>query len=417
MSESTAINVPPAMSSAGTRGVPAAPERVAGTPQLVLLLAGSIMAVLGAVLIAPVLPQMTREFASTPGVNVLVPIVLTAPALMIGLTAPFAGFIVDAIDRKRLLLVAMVAYSVFGTMPLYLSSLTSIVGSRVLVGLCEAAIMTCCTTLIGDYWSGTKRSKYLGLQTLVAALAATVFLVVGGILGASGWRNPFWLYLVAAVIAIPMAKYLWQPARPAGRAAGRRLEPMPWRIMLTPCLVTIFGGIVFYALIVQLAFVLTDAGITSTAVIGGIAAAMSLATAAGAVAFGRLSRFSPHTLLPVEFGLTAVGLLVVFATDSVPVIALGAVLTGFGTGMVLPTLLTWAVNDLTFLQRGRGTGLFTGTLFIGQFISPLILAGLAVAAGGLQPALGVLGGASAAVALLTLILLRGQRQPLNVTRD
>jgi MFS family permease len=405
------------MSPTGTRGVSAATERVAGTPQLVLLLAGSIMAVLGAVLIAPVLPQMTREFASTPGVNVLVPIVLTAPALMIGLTAPFAGLIVDAIDRKRLLLLAMVAYSVFGTMPLYLTSLGSIVGSRVLVGLCEAAIMTCCTTLIGDYWSGTKRSKYLGLQTLVAALAATVFLVVGGVLGASGWRNPFWLYLVAAVIAIPMAKYLWQPARPVGRAAGRRLEPMPWRIMLKPCLVTIFGGIVFYALIVQLAFVLTDAGITSTAVIGGIAAAMSLATAAGAVAFGRLSRFSPHTLLPVEFGLTALGLLVVFATDSVPVIAAGAVLTGFGTGMVLPTLLTWAVNNLTFSQRGRGTGLFTGTLFIGQFISPLILAGLTVAVGGLQPALGVLGVASAAVALLTFLILRGQHQPLNVTRD
>jgi MFS family permease len=181
--------------------------------------------------------------------------------------------------------------------------------------------------------------------------------------------------------------------------------------------VTIFGGIVFYALIVQLAFVLTDAGITSTAVIGGIAAAMSLATAAGAVAFGRLSRFSPHTLLPVEFGLTAVGLLVVFATDSVPVIAAGAVLTGFGTGMVLPTLLTWAVNNLTFSQRGRGTGLFTGTLFIGQFISPLILAGLTVAVGGLQPALGVLGVASAAVALLTFLILRGQHQPLNVTRD
>ena len=417
MSESTAINIPSATSPAGTRHVSASSEREAGTPQLVLLLAGSIMAVLGAVLIAPVLPQMTREFASTPGVSVLVPIVLTAPALMIGLTAPFAGLIVDAIDRKRLLLVAMVAYSVFGTMPLYLSSLNSIVGSRVLVGLCEAAIMTCCTTLIGDYWSGTKRSKYLGLQTLVAALAATVFLVVGGVLGASGWRNPFWLYLVAAVIAIPMAKYLWQPARPAVRAAGRRLEPMPWRVMLKPCLVTVFGGIVFYALIVQLAFVLTDAGITSTAVIGGIAAAMSLATAAGAVAFGRLSRFSPHTLLPVEFGLTAVGLLVVFATDSVPMIAAGAVLTGFGTGMVLPTLLTWAVNSLTFSQRGRGTGLFTGTLFIGQFISPLILAGLSVAVGGLQPALGVLGVASAAVALLTLILLRGQRQPLNVTRD
>jgi protocatechuate 3,4-dioxygenase beta subunit len=32
------------------------------------------------------------------------------------------------------------------------------------------------------------------------------------------------------------------------------------------------------------------------------------------------------------------------------------VLTGFGTGMLLPTLLTWAMNRLTFAQRGRAAG-------------------------------------------------------------
>jgi len=391
----------------------AEPAHEAGRSQLVLLLAGSCMSVLGAVLIAPVLPQMSAEFAGTPGVNVLVPIVLTAPALVIGLTAPFAGLIVDAIDRKRLLLVAMVAYTVFGTMPLYLHSLNLILGSRILVGVCEAAIMTCTTTLIGDYWSGSKRGKYLGLQTLVAALAATVFLGIGGLLGASGWRTPFWLYVMAAVLAIPMATLLWQPTRPRRTGVKAKLEPMAWRALLAPCAVTLFGGVIFYALIVQLSFVLTGVGITSTATIGGIAAAMSLATAAGAIVFGRLSRLSPRILLPVEFGLSAVGLLVVFATTSVPVIAIGAVLTGLGTGMMLPTLLTWAVNRLTFLQRGRGTGLWTGTLFIGEFISPLIIAGVGVGAGGLQPALGVLGIAAAVMAVVTLVLLRRNREALN----
>src|SRR6478609_1720194 len=177
-------------------------DRRAGLAQLILLLAGSCMSVLGAVLIAPVLPQMAEAFAGTPGVDVLVPIVLTVPALLIGLTAPFAGVIVDRVDRKRLLLIAMVAYAIFGTAPLYLNSLGAIVGSRVLVGICEAAIMTCCTTLIGDYWSGPRRARYLGLQTLVAALSATVFLAVGGILGGEGWRTPFWLYTVALLLAV-----------------------------------------------------------------------------------------------------------------------------------------------------------------------------------------------------------------------
>jgi MFS family permease len=205
---------------------PTTESRRAGRPQLVLLLAGSCMSVLGAVLIAPVLPQMSRDFAATPGAEVLVPIVLTVPALIIALTAPFAGFIADALDRKRLLIVAMLAYSVFGTAPLYLDSLLSILGSRVLVGICEAAIMTSCTTLIGDYWSGRQRARYLGLQTLVAAISATAFLGLGGILGAAGWRTPFWLYLSAVVIAIPMARLLWQPARPANTPAAR-LDPVP----------------------------------------------------------------------------------------------------------------------------------------------------------------------------------------------
>ena len=89
----------------------------------------------------------------------------------------------------------------------------------------------------------------------------------------------------------------------------------------------------------------------------------------------------------------------------------------FGTGMLLPTLLTWAVNQLTFPQRGRGTGLWTGTLFIGQFVSPIVLAILAAGIGGLQPALAVLGGVAALMAVVTLFVLRDQRQPLNVTAD
>jgi predicted MFS family arabinose efflux permease len=322
---------------------PAAP-RTAGPAQLALRLAGSCMPVLGAVLIAPVLPQMEDHFAGVGGADVLVPVVLAVPALLVGLAAPFAGVVVDAVDRKRLLIVAMVAYSVFGTAPLYLQSLGAIIGSRVLVGACEAAIMTCCTTLIADCWSGPRRSRYLGIQVLVAALSATVFLGVGGALGSAGWRTPFWLYLGAAVIAVPMFLLLWQPAAPVAGTGPRRLPPVPWRRLLTPCLVTIAGGIVFYALIVELSFVLDDAGVTATATIGAISAVMSLATAAGSGAFAKLSGFSPRRLLPVAFGVSAAGFAVVAATGSVPVIAVGAVLTGAGTGLLLPTLLTWAIK-------------------------------------------------------------------------
>jgi MFS family permease len=394
-----------------------AAPRQAGRAQLAVLLAGSCMSVLGAVLIAPVLPQLTDHFADVPGVDILVPVVLTVPALVIGLTAPFAGVIVDVLDRKRLLIIAMVVYAVAGTAPLYLQSLGAIIGSRVVVGVCEAAIMTCCTTLIADYWSGPQRSRYLGLQTLVATLSATVFLALGGGLGSAGWRIPFWLYAAALLIAVPMTRLLWRPNRPTTEPGPRKLPPVPWRQLLVPCLVTLVGGVVFYALIVQLSFVLDDVGVTSTAAIGGISAVMSLATAAGAVAFSKLSRFTPKHLLPVAFGLAAAGLAVVGATRSVPVITVGAVLTGAGTGLLLPVLVTWSTNRLQFAQRGRGIGLWTGFLFVGQFISPVLLAGIGAGVGGLQPAIVVLAGCAAILAAATLLAVPRSTAALNVTHE
>jgi MFS family permease len=391
-----------------------APSRQAGLAQLVLLLAGSCLSVLGAVLIAPVLPQMTDHFAGVSGADVLVPVVLTVPALIIGLTAPFAGMIADAIDRKRVLIVALVGYSIFGTAPLYLDSLGTIIGSRVLVGLCEAAIMTCCTTLIADYWSGSRRSRYLGLQTLLASVSATVFLGLGGALGAGGWRTPFWLYTVAAALAVPMALLIWQPAT-APRAA--KLAPLPWRRLRVPCLVTLAGGVVFYALIVELSFVLDEAGVTATATIGALSALMSLATALAAGSFAKLSRHTPRTLLPVAFGLSAAGFLIISGSGSVPVITVGAVLTGAGTGLLLPVLLTWATNGLSFAERGRGTGLWTGTLFIGQFVSPVLITGVGVAVGGLRPALGLLGVVTAVLAVAMVAVVPRDSAPLNVTQD
>src|SRR3954454_20520160 len=179
---------------AGEVAVDPVTGRPAGRAQALVLLFSSCLAVLGAVLLAPVLPRIEEAFADTAGVKALTPIVLTAPALVIGLTATFAGRIVDRLGRKRLLVSALVLYAVVGTAPVWLPSLQLIVVSRVLVGLTEAAIMTCCTTLLADYFHGSKRVRYFGLQAVFTTIAATVFFAVGGVVGSHNWRAPFWLY-------------------------------------------------------------------------------------------------------------------------------------------------------------------------------------------------------------------------------
>ncbi|MFJ6455978.1 MFS transporter [Paenarthrobacter sp. NPDC091669] len=382
------------------------PIREAGKAQAALLVAGSCMPVLGAVLLAPVLPTLNQVFVETAGVAILVPLVLTLPALFVALFSPLAGYVADRMGRKQLLIYAMLAYALFGTAPLWLDTLESIAVSRIGVGIAEAAIMTCCTTLITDYYAGQQRNKYLGLQTMVSALAATAFFALGGALGSISWRTPFWLYAVSAVLVVPMIFKLWEPAK--SQAAGLAAkQPVPWRQIGAPAAVTLFGGIVFYALIVHLPYVITGLGVQDAALIGGAAAIASLATAAGAISFRFLAKLGTRKLLAGAFGLAAVGLCVVSVAGSVPVAVLGAVIASAGTGVLLPTLLTWAVNGLDFSQRGRGTGIWTGTLFIGQFLTPIVLGATAAALGNLGLALGALG-LACALALLA-VLIRGPR--------
>ncbi|MER6678214.1 MFS transporter [Streptomyces sp. NPDC000983] len=365
-------------------------------------MAGSCLPILGAVLIAPVLPQMQDHFGRAPGAVALVPLILTVPALSLAVLAPFAGALVDRFGRKRLLVLATVVYAIVGTAPLWLSSLYAIVASRVLVGVAEAAIMTCCTTLVGDYYNGRVRDRYLAIQTMCASASATVFFVLGGALGAAGWRTPFWLYAVGLVIAPVMARFLPDPASAegAGREDDSQAErrPFPIRRLAGTCLLTVFGAIVFYTVPVEMAYLLDDQDVKSTGVIGAVTALASAATVAGSVAFTRLSvRQRP---LPTLFVLCAVGFLCMAAggiMQSLPLLIVGAVVNCVGTGLLLPSLVTLAMSKLDFADRGRGTGLWTAAFFLGEFICPLILLAGQGLLDGLAIAVGVLG-------LVTLVL-------------
>ncbi|WP_051814575.1 MFS transporter [Streptomyces iakyrus] len=375
--------------------------------RLTLLMAGACLPILGAVLIAPVLPQMQDHFAGVPGVDALVPIALTIPALALALLAPFAGVLVDRLGRKRLLVVATVLYAILGTAPLWLDSLGAIVASRALVGITEAAIMTCCTTLIGDYYFGRQRDRYLAMQTMCASISATAFFVLGGAAGSAGWRAPFWAYAVSLLLAPAMAAFLPRP-RPDDHANSpsptvsdqMARRSFPWRPLAGTCALTVFGAVLFYTLQVEMAFLLDDMDVTETGIIGLATAAASAAIVIGAIVFTKVGR-SPQAWLPTAFGLCTVGFAVVWVAPNPVVLTLGAVINGLGGGLMLPSLLTFAMSKLHYADRGRGIGLWTGSFFLGQFLCPLVALALASAVGTLAGAMGVfaLAGAVATAAL------------------
>jgi MFS family permease len=365
----------------------------AGRAQALPLLFASCMSVLGAVLLTPVIPQLLATF----GGSSLTLLILSAPALMIAIFAPFAGQIADRLGRKNLLIGAMIVYAFVGTAPTWLPAVLPIIlVSRLLVGVCEAAIMTCCTTLIADYFSGFQRNRYFGLQSVFTTIAATIFILVGGVLGANGWRTPFYVYAISILIVIPMFFLLREPRKAVVERAAVAQVRIPWRMLGLPLVVTFFGGFAFFVVLAEPSVVYASLGLVKAQEIGPIAAAASIATAILAFLFARFARFGAKVLLPIAFTAIGVGYLVVWiaasAGHSLPGVIVGVLIASAGAGLLLPTLVAWAIGRIPFASRGRSTGVWTAAFFLGQFITPLLIGaiqgigGISVAA-----AMGVVG--------------------------
>ncbi|MGY4533214.1 MFS family permease [Pseudomonas sp. TE3786] len=379
-------------------------DRQAGLPQSLLLLLGSCLPVLGAVLLAPVLPRMQAHFADTPGATVLVPIALTLPALVIALVAPFAGLIADRVGRKPLLLWAMLLYSVCGLLPLWLDSLTAIVASRAGIGLAEAAIMTGCTTLMGDYYSGSRRERLFALQMVATSFSAAIFMAVGGALGENGWRTPFALYAVGLVFLPLMAKLLWEP-QGDGDSANTAVQAtaFPWPRLAPLYLLTVLAGVSLFVVPVQAGYLLSLLHVDGPQQIGMTMGANQLGVLAGALGFRVLSGVSAPKQMLLAFALAGLGGLLMAIAGSHALVVVAVLVNGLGIGLMLPTLITWIMSQVDFHQRGRAAGGFTAAIFAGEFVSPLVVLAITRGDSGQLPtALGVVACAQLLIALACL---------------
>lgn len=394
------------------------PSRQAGWPQSLLLLLGSCLPVLGAVLLAPVLPRMQAHFAEVPGSAVLVPVVLTLPALVIALLAPFAGIIADRLGRKPLLLASMLLYVLCGVLPLWLESLPAIVLSRAGIGLAEAGIMTCCTTLMGDYYSGARRERLFALQMVATSLSAAVFIALGGFLGQNDWRTPFALYAVGLVFLPLMAWLLWEPQ---ARVQSVQTMPVaarfPWRALAPLYGLSLLAGLSLFIVPVQAGYLLNLLHVDAPEQIGMTMGANQLGVLIGALSFRLLSGLRGQYLLLIAYVLAGLGGLLMAGAQSHVQVVVAVTINGLGIGLMLPTLITWIMAQVSFHQRGRAAGCFTAAIFAGEFISPLVVLGITHGEAAVLPfALAIIGGLQLLVALVCLALprLAGLAQRTNV---
>lgn len=344
--------------------------------KIILLLASSLT-VMSVSAISPALPKIAEAFAYLPNAVFLVKLMLTIPSLIIAFSAPFAGIIIDKGKRKTLLVTSLILYAITGTTGLYLESIEGFLIARAFLGISVAGIMTSAQTLIADYYYGEERTKALGLQGTFISFGGVVFVAIAGLLATISWRYPFSLYGLALLLAYPAFLYIHEPKQKHKEEIIDNLEHSTYTIhtisIIGICCIVFSGMVIFYCIPTQLPFLLQSYGIDSPAKAGAI---VSLATLCGGITsflMPKLKKIISFAKLgSLSFGLLAIGFFGIQITPSYPIILFSALFAGAGIGLLMPSMRLWVITLANPNIRGRSVGFLTSSLYLGQFLSPII---------------------------------------------
>ncbi len=352
------------------------------TAKLTLLLASSLTIMAGAT-VAPSLPAMKQHFESAiadPDLRTtLVKLIITLPALFIVIGSPIAGLIVDRFGRKPLLLITAILYGFAGSSGLFLESLPAILVGRALLGLAVAGVMVSATTLIADYYSGPARAAFMGLQAGFMGLGGVVFLTLGGALAQQNWHYPFGIYLLAWPISLLVFAFIVEPNRSnsaqpnMGLATDSASPATPIGVMVVVYGLTTISQIAFYLIPVQLPFYL-DSLVQANPSQSEMAIALcTLFSAIASVTYGKLKQKMEFvTFLPIIFGLMGIGYLLIGQSSMWVQVLVGLAISGMGLGILMPNMSVWLSSAVPDAMRGRALGGLSTSMFLGQFLSPII---------------------------------------------
>ncbi|TWB27960.1 MFS transporter [Nitrospirillum viridazoti] len=393
-------------------------QRKAGLGQGIILVISGFLPILAIISLAPAVPTILDHFHDVANASLLVPVLVSAPGLAIAVLAPFAGLAVDRFGRRPLLVWSTLLYGIAGALPYFLDSLYSVIASRLLLGVTEAAILTIVNTLIADYYDPAGRRKWLVIQGVTGSALAPAVIAASGLLTELRWNGVFLIYLIALPIFAGMYALIFEPGKSttADSSAGGRTPAFPLQAVALYGAVTLLASTIYYVFIIQGGLVFREVGIDSPSRVGTLISVASIGVPIGTLLFGYLGKRTTALQLAGVFALLGVGLTGVGLSSDYKIMVALLLLQQMGAGLTVPSLIAWAQGVLPFAHRGRGMGIWASCFFLGQFTSPFFVAGArALTNGTVQAAFVTMGLVALAAGIVALTaLLKAKPSPADV---
>jgi len=344
-------------------------NKVSTSTKLTMLLI-AMTTMMSNVAIVTALPHLKDYFTSTQNIEFLAKLMLTLPSLAIAFLAPILGHLVFKIGRKRSALTALFLFSITGSGGLYLDTMYELLTSRFLLGISIAILMIVSTSLVGDYFKGDERHKFMGLQGVFIAVGGVIFVVGGGMLSDINWRYSFAIYLIGFIL-IPLV-YRFLNEKIINSTQQEEQEDLNSNILFIYFLAFLLM-LVFYILPTQIPFLIMNHFGSSGTLTGSIIATAFISNAIGAIAFRKLKqKFTHNQIYIIGMSIIAFGFIGIGLVTNVYFFFLTAPIMGFGGGVLMTNMTAWMLSVTHHTKRIQSSGYLTSALFLGQFFSPIL---------------------------------------------
>ena len=334
------------------------------------ILSMSLLTVMAGAAIAPALGIIKAHFSEAN--DLLVQLIVSMPALLIIVTNLFFLAISRRLRTRAIATTGLLLYVMAGAGCFFVDDIYVLLVMRALLGISVGLIMPLSTGLLAYYFPPEEQARLMGLSAAMNQMGGVVATLLAGLLATIEWNYAFLVYLMG-LIAVVMV-WLWLPDEQLGSANKRGIPFQPRQLLkFHPSVIgMLLLMMIFFIFPTNFAIIAHQQTTLSTEVITIIMVGLDVVAFFVGLVFGSLM----HTFRqPIKYFAPLFFLLgyVAYLIPSVATILLGSVFIGIANGVGVPYL-----NTIASIKGGKNSAttvmpLLSAALYLGQFLSPLIV--------------------------------------------
>jgi MFS family permease len=346
-------------------------------PNLHVIFAVTLMAIMGVANITPAFPRIARELGvSSKQVGYLITY-FTLPGMIL---SPVLGVLADRLGRKRILVPSLMLFGVAGTACAFARNFDLLLALRFIQGVGAAAIGALNVTIVGDLYRGRERTTAMGYNASVLSVGTASYPLLGGALATIGWNYPFFVSIVAVPVGLLVLFALSSP-EPRNKQNLRIYFADVWKVVRQRSIIGLYicglvSFVILYgALLTYLPFLIASEFHGSPFQIGLVLSSASISTAITSSRLGRIAKRVPQKrILAAGYLLYAVALTLVPLAKDIRMLVLSIVIYGVAAGLNIPNVTSLMAAFAPMNQRAAIMSLNGMVLRSGQTLGPLLMA-------------------------------------------